>query len=334
MSGKDDIVTRALAHVLLLLVFFGFAPVTASAQAQDAEPRARALYQQAQELRDDGKLTEALGRLREAYALVPSPVLLWPIAELCYRLQLPRAGLEAVRDYRRLVPAERMKPGQRVEDAERLEERLRGQVGRLQIRSEQPGALVLVNGREVGRTPLPEPVEVDPGVHRVESAGVLRPAVAVRPGEEVTVLLQKEAPAPVAPPPVQARAAAARPAPRPRPRPRAVSWVLAGVTGASLLSGAILGGVTLGKRAELLPHCPGGSTCVPDMGADIGTLNQQASDLAAYGKASVALLGIGAGLLAVTTVVAVLDLRSQRRGVRLGLRLRADGPVLAAGGGP
>jgi hypothetical protein len=100
-------------------------PRGSSASEREAKAQASTLYKDATELRRAGKPKEALRKLREAYSLVPTPTLLWPIAELCLEANEPEEGLDALRRYREQMTPEEMEPGQQIADAEKLEQRLR-----------------------------------------------------------------------------------------------------------------------------------------------------------------------------------------------------------------
>lgn len=96
-----------------------------SASEREAKAQASTLYKEATELRRTGKPKDALRKLREAYTLVPTPTLLWPIAEVCLEANEPEEGLDALRRYREQMTPEEMEPGQQISDAEKLEQRLR-----------------------------------------------------------------------------------------------------------------------------------------------------------------------------------------------------------------
>ncbi|MFO0578447.1 MAG: hypothetical protein U1A78_30955 [Polyangia bacterium] len=98
---------------------------TAAAAEKDPQAQASALYREATELRKAGRSKDALRKLHDAYALVPTPTLLWPIAEVSLEAGEPAEGLDALRRYREQMAPEEMEPGQKLADAERLELRLK-----------------------------------------------------------------------------------------------------------------------------------------------------------------------------------------------------------------
>lgn len=322
---------------LLPALCLGVALLAATATAAPARPEteARALYQEAQRLERQGQLTEALARLRQAYELLPTPTLLLPMARLCEQLKQPLAGLEATRRLRRQVPdAGRAGPGGAAE-LDALEARLAAQVARLRVRTDVAGALVLIDGREVGRSPLDAPVELDPGVHEVEvrgARGARLPQVELGPGEEREAELrtapppqERAASAPARPPAeLTARAPERAPPGAARYRPGAPTWIALGLGGAAVLAAgavAISAGVL---RANLAPRCDG-ALCFASGDASIAALNDEIARANGLSRATPVLLGVAGGAAAAAVIVGLVEWR-----VRIG---REGAPRRAAAPG-
>ncbi|MCS6914975.1 MAG: PEGA domain-containing protein [Myxococcales bacterium] len=239
-------------------------------------------FRTAEALRQGGQLEAALLVLRMTYERVPTPFLLWPMAQLSEQLRRPLAGLKALADYvEKLPPSEPPEPGQPdAAEVDRLRGRLRAQVASLRVLADEPGALVLVDGRQLGRTPLAGPVEVDPGRHRIEARGTRLAAaeLTLSPGEQREVRLRTSV---VAPPPSRQGGVVAR-------------WVLLGLGAAALAAGgALLGQDAACARA---PSCPS-DTRTPGL----------------------ALVGGGAGVLGAAALLIGLEVGQQGGGWR-GLR--------------
>jgi hypothetical protein len=92
-----------------------------SSKGRSSEAQALALYREGQELKKAGKLKQALAKVQEAYAALPTPTLLWPLADLYYLTEEPIAGLRALTRYRREMAPSEMEPGQQLPDVEKLE---------------------------------------------------------------------------------------------------------------------------------------------------------------------------------------------------------------------
>jgi tetratricopeptide (TPR) repeat protein len=219
-----------------------------------AEPdraKARTLVDSAVDLAREGKYQSALELFQKAYAEDPAPVLLYNIGQVRTRLgDLPGAR-EALERYLR----EETKPAGLERGRAALDEVLARWPGSLRVLGGGTGALVELDGRPVGRTPLVEPLAVEPGRHRLrltaERKLPLERDVDVPAGKAVEVLADLlDEPAPVAP------AAPAAPAAQVAPD-RTWLWVLVGSGAALLVAGGVTAGVLLANR--------GGSSPSPDV---------------------------------------------------------------------
>jgi hypothetical protein len=83
-------------------------------------------------------------------------------------------------------------PAERLADARARIAELEQRVGRVALAIEPAGARVLVDGRELGTTPLTEPLRVGPGTHvievRLDGFAELRREVTVAQGERVEIV--------------------------------------------------------------------------------------------------------------------------------------------------
>ena len=184
---------------------------SAPASAQDANARAKALFEEGTRLVDAGDLAGALNRYRAAYDVVPRAMLLRNIGAVLVELDRPAEAANAFADY--LAQAD-VEP-EWVAEVERVLGKLDASLGRLRLRVHGRPVSVRLDGVPVGASPLERVVRVDPGTHLVAVVREDRsPAerktwnVAVPAGEEVELALAKAdlwpEPAPGAPPPAAA----------------------------------------------------------------------------------------------------------------------------------
>jgi hypothetical protein len=269
-------------------------------KGENAQLQARTLFKEAQTEQKAGNLKAALAKLQEAYQVLPTPTLLWPIAELRLQLVQPIEGLEALRRYRQeMVPAE-MEPGQELSDADKLEEQLRAKLAYLRPQA-TAGARIAIDGSDVGKAPLSDRVAVNPGSHRVtaeSSRGQADVTVDAQAGQESEVQLAETAVASSG-----------------HYFPHSLTWAAVGLTGAFLLTSTAIGGIALTDTNALAadPRCVG-KLCLGGTNADILALNSQVQSQRAYATAASALLGV-TGVLAVgTATLVVFDWYRQRQG--------------------
>lgn len=287
-------------------------------RGKTAQSQALSLFKESQELQKAGNPRGALAKLDEAYQLLPTPTLLFPIAKLNLELNQPVEALDTLRRYRQeMTPAE-MEPGQQLSDVDKLEEKARAQLGYLRVTA-AAGAKILVDGKEVGTAPLSERVAVNPGSHRVASAGGKsnpESTFDARAGQEVAVMLESSS--------------------RSGYFPSKLPWVFVGITTAALLATTVAGSIALSDSSYLSGQCVD-RICTGGNGTDIVTLNNAVAAQRSHGTIAVGLLG-ATGIMAVaTSVLLVIDWKRQREGRtlfaerRVGPRLSLVGPVLHSG---
>lgn len=259
--ARDSAGRRAQRTAILV----GLAALLAGVQparAETPEQQAAALLRQGQALLKKGSYSEALIALMKAQGTFPGAQNQLGIAEAYEGLD---NKAEAAELYEKLLSDPNLfgKPQERCK--ERLEA-LRAELGRLTIECRVKDAQVQVNNRDVGTTPLPASIYVEPGqvtivvetpARRVE----LTPTVAAGEHRTVKVSLREPPPPPTSdlPPPSVARATPLPSRPRPPPRRatagpdrrdtgsgggllgRRWTWIVAGATVVSAAVGMGLG---------------------------------------------------------------------------------------------
>ncbi len=169
-----------------------------------AKEQARVLLKQGAQYYEQGAFADALDRFERAYAVFPSPKLFFNIGQA--NRELGRAAAAVTAFNRFLAQAPEVSPALAAEAKRSLEE-LGPTVGKLLIACSVAGATILVDGRIVGRSPLPDFVFVSPGRHQVTA---VHPKAAPDPrmvdvaaGTVEAVALQPPSrrPASAAPPP-------------------------------------------------------------------------------------------------------------------------------------
>ena len=290
----------------------------ANSRGKNPQAQASALFKEAQELRKANDARGALLKLEGAYQVLPTPMLLFPIAELHLQLVQPKEGLAAIQRYRQeMVPAE-MEPGQQLADADRLEKRLRVQLAYLRPIA-PAGARVSVDGKDIGTSPLPDRIAVNPGVHRIASAserdGNTETPIEVRAGQDVTVDLSSRG------------VAASR-----GYFPHRLTWAAIGVTTAMLLATTVMGSIVIADARNLDGQCAD-RLCIGGANQDILELNSQVSTQRTHATAAGAILGLTAIFAVGTSALILFDWQRQKAGRsllsehRLGTRFSLLSPV-------
>lgn len=280
------------------------------AKGHSAEAQALALYREAQELKQAGKLRPALGKVQEAYAVLPTPTLLWPLADLHARNGEPVEALRALARYRREMTAAEMEPGQQLADVEKLEAQLRAQLAYVRIAAPAK-TQVLLDGQSLEGAARSDRVPVNPGPHRlalVNEQGRSESRFDAQPGQELTL-------------PSAATTGSVAGA---RYFPHALTWGAIGLTGAALLTTAVVGGLAQAEAQSLGSRCPD-HVCTASSPSELQALNDQITGQRAHATAAKVLVGVSVGLAVGTTALILLDWQRQSRG-----RTLLGGPKEAA----
>ncbi|HUH01156.1 MAG TPA: hypothetical protein VML75_04125 [Kofleriaceae bacterium] len=192
------------AALMLGLLLGWTAPAAAQPEDPAARDRARALVREGAALFRDGRRLAGVRKFEEAYAVFPAPEILYNLGKGYRDVGNNALAHRALSRFVRQAPDAARRP-----DAEQVLRDLELVVSRLtiEVRSE-PGApalsgvRVLLDGDEVGITPLLDAVAVEPGVHQVsayrgDKLFAERQITATR-GKLIPVVVE---PAPGVPPP-------------------------------------------------------------------------------------------------------------------------------------
>lgn len=160
--------------------------------------RGVALYRTATQKNDPALFEEALLEFRQAFSIYPDDKVLWNLA--ASELETHRY-VEAIRDFRTYDEHQKVLENPQhpkhallrsyLETAQRA-------TGHVEI-SAPPGARLLLDGKDIGVSPLTAPVDVTPGKHSVEavSGGQSkgRREIDIAAGSALTIRFEPEAPA-------------------------------------------------------------------------------------------------------------------------------------------
>ncbi len=140
-------------------------PEAAPRSTREREARIAELKKRGDELLDKKRYAEALTLYDEAYALAPSALLLYNRGRALEFLGRFPEALEAIERFATEAP---LSLRDRVRGLPELLERLRARVGVMVVTSPVPGARVLIDAKQVGVTPLAQPLRVTAGRLSVE----------------------------------------------------------------------------------------------------------------------------------------------------------------------
>jgi hypothetical protein len=248
-------------------------PAFAQNTPTKAQQEAATRFKKGLELFKDGDYQTALIEFRRANDLAPNFNVLYNIGQVSYQLQDYAGALNALEHY--LSEGGSVIPAARRADVLRDIEKLRARVATIEIVSTVPDAEVTMDDITVGKTPLPKPILVSAGRHKitVSKAGLTAATrvVEVASGDSPKVLLDpsgepKAAPSagvggsgPTEPPrspeppsntpPVAASAPLPPPPPPPPSRPVPVAGIV--VTSALTVGSVITGILALSASSAL-----------------------------------------------------------------------------------
>lgn len=208
--------TRRIAALVLAAFVSSTVPTTiarnAFAQADDpVTTQARQRFKEGVEFYDKGKYEEARLSFLQAYTLKKHPAVLLNLAQ-----STAKAGhaAEAAKYFKQFLKESTTASPQQRRDAESGLAEARQKLGRIEVIAPAGTEITLDDGEKIGTTPLPEPIDVEPGPHTVRSPNDSVKVVATL-GQKVEAKLGQPAAAtpvvPVTPP------ASTSPSPTPTP---------------------------------------------------------------------------------------------------------------------
>lgn len=192
---------RAIRHVFVLGLVCAITEGAASrswADPPDAlTDKAATLYDEGAAAYKKSKWPEARASFLAAWSLKKHWQIAASLGDCEVQLGLNRDAAEHLAYFFRAAPRDRQSP-----EVRRLYDTARAKVGTLSVIVDLPGADVAVDGKVLGRSPLEDPVFVEPGPHVVEAR--LRTHLAsaraeAGPGASRTVELSVKDPPPVKP---------------------------------------------------------------------------------------------------------------------------------------
>jgi len=141
------------------------APKAAPTLSESLTGTAKAEYDAAKILYDDGDYQGAYTKLKAAYDAAKDPRLLWNMAA-CEKNQRHYAAVAKLVD-RYLVEGGALLGEADRKEATELVNTVKGFVSELTLQVDQPGASVFIDEQPVGTSPLPGPVQVDMGARKI-----------------------------------------------------------------------------------------------------------------------------------------------------------------------
>jgi len=141
---------------------------SATAQsADDPHVEARSLGQQAMQAFRDEDYPTALALLQRSYALDPLPITLYNLGMAQRALFDFPAAVDSLREYLRVGGSD--VPADRRAQIESFLTEMEAALVLVTVTVAEPGATVLVDGSEVGTSPLPAPLRLRAGAHVLEA---------------------------------------------------------------------------------------------------------------------------------------------------------------------
>ena len=179
---------------IIVLVVLGW---TSSARAgesstDDARETARLHYARGLELAGQADYEAALREFTEAYRASPHFAVLYNMGQAEFALGRPAEAIESLSKY--LRDGQEQVPPARRQEVQAQIALLESLFAELTIATDRSGALITVDGREVGRTPLYQPIRLATGTHKVaatlEGMAAINRTVTLAPGDRQVLNLE------------------------------------------------------------------------------------------------------------------------------------------------
>ena len=155
---------RSMKEMVFFLVLLVAATAPQPARA-GAKEEARKHYDRAVELVDDGQLAEAIIEFQRSYDLTKHFSVLYNIGQVYVSLAKPVEAIAAYEGY--LVGGGKNIPAARRGEVEREIARQKARIATLEIHVLPEGAVVRVDGKEIGKAPISASVRVGLGTHTI-----------------------------------------------------------------------------------------------------------------------------------------------------------------------
>jgi len=147
----------------LALSLWGAQALSRTGATPDQGQEAKALFQEGLAHFQNEEYIEALSKFRMSYEIRPKPVVLYNIANCLKALKDYVGAIQTFEDYLSLKDPS-ITDEDRI-DVARLIESMRPELANIRVLSSKPDIQVLLDGKNVGTTPMDSPILVSPGTH-------------------------------------------------------------------------------------------------------------------------------------------------------------------------
>lgn len=152
-------------RVGLVVAFMFIVTVARFANAEPAKDGARLHFSRGIELFDEGSYREAVIEFKRAYEIQPHYAVLYNLGQVYVALASAVEAVDALERY--LVEGGSAIPGPRRVQTEEQIARQKTRIALLTLEVEPAGALISIDGEEVGQSPLRAPLRLGIGTHRI-----------------------------------------------------------------------------------------------------------------------------------------------------------------------
>lgn len=240
----------------------------AATPTKEAREEAASRFRKGFELFKEGDYQAALIEFRRAYELAPNYNVLYNIGQVYFQLQDYPNALTSLERY--VKEGGDQITAKRREEVQRDIDKLRARIANLEVTTNVPDVDIAIDDIPQGKTPLPKPLMVGAGRHRitaskegfrsvtkvVEVAGADSLKIPLELQEQKSGTPQPVDTGPVTPPPVPsvtATTTSTTPPPKlpPPEEPRGIPWAGWAVTGVLAAGAAVTGVLAISAASEL-----------------------------------------------------------------------------------